>query len=92
MSNVIYVLYNITDPNKKTYPHKVGKHTGSIKKLTKRYRPSWSILLKDPYREYVFFASPVHLLFLSLILIGIVGKIKDNVVWYIVVLSYISIE
>jgi len=45
MSNVIYL---ITDPNKKTYPHKVGKHTGTLKDLKSRYRtyhPNHLVLL-----------------------------------------------
>lgn len=45
MSNVIYL---ITDPNKKTYPHKVGKHTGTLNDLKSRYRtynPNHAVLL-----------------------------------------------
>lgn len=45
MSNVIYV---ITDPNKKRYRNKVGKHTGSKDKLSSRYgtyHPNHIVLL-----------------------------------------------
>lgn len=99
MSNAIYV---IRDPNKQSYPYKVGKHTGTKDQLSSRYRtyhPNHEVLLFIETNNASVIEEQVKLEFYRYRQMNNKGNLSEwieyninDIVRYIISISFIHIH